>query len=300
MIVKMKIFAIVLSLVIGGSAATMAMAGDQDSDTGCKDAPKTTYAVHLAEVEALYDHEIYLIISSDNGEPICGFVEILPPKLLERECREEWEEKDCREDEEREERESEEEEDGEEAERDRERGEEEEDPDDETEEEREDDSREEDERSEEEDGRDEGREEERDRDEYRRQIEGKRFHEKRSFRFNFKEGKGRLLLFPSSHRCLGATAIITLQTQGEVRITPFIHVKDTDEYVYPDSEDEEGHYCEAERIRGGAKYCFEDLMDIPDMECDWDYDDAVLFIKKLPKEEYRHKKEVENEQKEER
>jgi hypothetical protein len=261
MIAKMKILAIIFSLVIGGSAATLAIS--EENESGCRDAPETVYAVHLAEVEARYDHEIYLLISSEDGEPVCGIVYIIPPKLLEKECREDWEEKEGREEEEREERESEEE-------------------------------RERDREEEEEEEMGEEREEE-DPDERSREKKKRLLSRKRSFRFNFEEGKGRLLLFPSSHRCLGATAMIIMRTQGEVRITPFIFVKNTDVVVYPDSEDEEGNYCKVERNRGRARYGFEDLLDSPDIECDWDYDDVVLCIKKLPKK--HEKKEGRNESK---
>jgi hypothetical protein len=85
-----------------------------------------------------------------------------------------------------------------------------------------------------------------------------------------------------------------------VKITPFIIVKNTDVVVYPDLKDEEGYYCEIERIRGGARYGFEDLMDSPDIECDWDYDDVVLFMGRPLKREYLEKEDVEKEQKEER
>jgi hypothetical protein len=287
MIGKMKIFVLVFSLVIVGSATTLAMDGDQENDAGCKDAPKTMYAVHLAEVEAIYDHEIYLLISSDNGEPICGIVEILPPKFKEREYREE---RECREEKEREERDSKEEEHSEEE------YEEEEEREEECDEERKD------ERSD-----DEEECKEKERDECYRKKEERRHHRKNAFRFNFKEGKGRFLLFSSSHRCLGATALITLRTHGKVKITPFIYVKNTDVVVYPDSKDEEGQYCEIERIKGGVQYSFEDLLDSPEFECDWDYDDVILYMgqpfkKKYPQKEDEdpEKEDVVKEQKEKR
>lgn len=311
MIGKMKILALIFSFVIVGSTATLAMDGNQESDAGCRDAPKTVYAVHLAEVEAIYDHEIYLFISSDNGEPVCGIVEILPPKLKEREYREEWEEKECREDEEQEERESKEEEDPEEEneKREEEREEEHEEEQEEgREEEHEDEGREErreEEYEDEDEEREEGRSDdeelkERERDERYRKKKERRYHRRHAFRFYFKEGKGWFLLFPSSHRSLGATAVITLQTHGEVKITPFIYVKNTDMVVYPYSRDEEGHYCKIERIRKGVRYGFEDLMDNPEFECDWDYDDVILYIGRPHKRKCLDKEDVEKEQREER
>jgi hypothetical protein len=282
MIGKMKILVLVFSLVLGGSAATMAMSGGLESDSGCKDAPKTVYKVHLKDVEAIYDHYVFLQISSENGEPVCGTIEIFFPKLQEREYRKE--------------RESWEKEEGEE-----------EDPEEEYEEE----ERGEEERKEEE--RREGecedggccREEdedckERKLDERSRKKEGKRGEGKNAIRFNFKEGRGRFLLFPSSHRALGATAVITIQSYGKVKITPFIYVKNTGVVVYPDSKDEEGQYCKIERTREGVGYYFEDLMDSPELECDWDYDDVVLYMARPQKKEYRDKEDGEREEKEKR
>jgi hypothetical protein len=326
MIGKMKILAIIFSLVIAGSAATLAMSGGQESDKGCRNAPKTVYVVHLAEVEARYNHEIYLLISSENGEPVCGFVEILPRKFEEREGKEEWEKEEYKEDEEKESKEEYEDDEKEgEKEEDREEGRE-EDPDEDQEEEQE--RRREEEEDEEREGeREEEREEEdeeceveceeeeeeceeereedccrcdedeKDRDKRYRKKED---HRKRAFRFNFKEGKGRILLFPSSHRSIGSTALITLKTQGEVKIIPFIYVKNTDVVVYPDSKDEEGYYCEIEKIKKGTRYSFEDLMDSPEIECDWDYDDVVLYIGQPQKKENLQKEDVEKDQKNER
>ena len=85
-----------------------------------------------------------------------------------------------------------------------------------------------------------------------------------------------------------------------MKISPFIYVKNTDVVVYPDSKDEEGQYCEIERIRGGVQYGFEDLMDSPEFECDWDYDDVILYIGRPLKKKCPHKEHMEKEQKEER
>jgi hypothetical protein len=41
MIGRMKILALILALVINGSAATLALNRDQESDAGCREAPKT-------------------------------------------------------------------------------------------------------------------------------------------------------------------------------------------------------------------------------------------------------------------
>ncbi|UCG68557.1 MAG: hypothetical protein JSV09_12210 [Thermoplasmata archaeon] len=336
MIGKMKTLVLIFTLAISSFATTFVMTEDQESDTGCKDAPKTMYTVHLAEIEAIYDHEIYLIINSDNEEPICGYVEILPPKSRERECREEWEKREYKEDEEKEERElkeeerkddeeereeeeerrEEEHEEGEEK-REREREDEEEERDEEHEDEREEEheedenhdvEREDDEEDYEEECEEgEEREEERkdcccccDKDKRHRKKEVRRYHRKRSFRFNFNEGEGRFLLFPSSHRFLGTTALITLQSHGKLKITPVIYVKNTDVVIFPDSKDEEGKYCEIERTRKGVRYGFEDLMGSSEFEYDWDYDDVVLYISRPLKKEYRPKEDVEKERKEER
>jgi hypothetical protein len=355
MISKMKILAVIFSIVIVGSAATIAMSGDQENDKEDKDFSGTVYIVHLAELDAIYDHEIYILLSSEDGEPIYGFVEILPPKYYDRECKEEWEERECKEEDDWEDEEKDREEEGEEKEREMDRKEEEEkeeDPEDEEDEEREiereeeekeepedeeaereeeeeeheeeevpeeereiDREEEEDEEDEEEEDEEEDEEEcegccgrdrddddceERDREERYRKMGESRRKGRNAFRFSFKEGKGRFLLFPSSHRYLGATAKITIKSEGNVKLTPFIFVKDTDVVIFPDSEDEEGKYCEIKKDEKGIWYCFEDLMDSPDFEIDWDYDDPVLFIGKPKKEDFHDKEDWEKERKEKR
>jgi hypothetical protein len=330
MIGKMKIVAIVLSLVIVSSAATLVMGGEQEREKGCKKAPKTLYKVHIAEVEALYDHEVYLLITSENGEPVCGFVEFFPPRLKEKEFREEWEDREYREDEDQEKRESKDddekdreykeeeyedeedeereewEEEGEEEREDEENVEreyEEEDEEDEEDEEREDREDEEEEkdredREENEKEREEEEKREKERREHYRKKEERKILKKRGFRF--KEGKGRFLLFPSSHRRLGTTALITIRSNSEVKITPFIVVKETDVVIFPDSKDSEGHYCEIERSKRGIRFGFEDQMGDLEYECDWDYDDVVLYISRPFRKEYRYKQEMETKQKEKR
>ena len=99
---------------------------------------------------------------------------------------------------------------------------------------------------------------------------------------------------------MGATAIITIRTQAKVKITPFINVKNTDVPIFPDSKDEEGQYCKIEKIKGGFQYYFEDLMDSPEIECDWDYDDVIVYIGQPKNKENIQKDDEKKEQKEKR
>ncbi len=296
MLGKVQILALLTVLVLSGSAATMAMTGGDFNDE--KPFHKTIFKVDLVKVEALYDHEVYIRIGSKEDGAIHGTVELIKLSHFFRECPEldhhKEEQKMCPDDEIHERDKELHEEDWE--------GEHQQDEDDETHEEREEHERE-DEEDREEDERDveeecekvHDREHERPHDEDREcDREQERFKpELGVFRFKFENGKGRLLLFPSSHKFLGFSAIVTVFSKGKVRVVPYIFVKNTKVHIFPDTVDDDGNrYCVIDKFDGRTRYGFEDLKDSPEFECDWDYDDVVFNVVILPAKRMHGKEKV--------
>ncbi|UCE74786.1 MAG: hypothetical protein JSV56_03540 [Methanomassiliicoccales archaeon] len=300
MLAKVQIFALISALVLGGSAATMAMTQDDIIfNPFRKDPDKVTiFRVSLEEVEALYDHEVYVTITSENRKPIWGTLVLIPPKHEFEECPEWEEDKDhchheeenecCHDEDEKEERERHEEEERREKEEEK--------------EEREGHDEEIEDKEEEEHHEKEGKEEREGQEEEQRKKEEedwgcepkreKQYRKPDPFKFNFKEGKGRLLLFKSSHKFLGFTAEITVFSKEKAKVVPFIFVKDTKVFIYPDTMDDDGNrYCEIEELKEGARYGFEDQFESVEFECDWDYDDVVLNHMVFYKD-HNHKEDV--------
>lgn len=298
MIGKIQMLAIISVLVLGGAAATVELPNDTFER---KFRPEGHYKVEVVEVDALFDHEIHLLIGSGDDKPLWGTVEIMPifrPQFerdewdcdtefpeekdehKERPHEEEGEEERPCEEEEKEERphDEEEEEEDEEYEKDdcEEDHHEDEDPDDECCREKE--EREEREESDEHHERD-YKEEKSKRGEHKERFKGSM----KKFKFEFKEGKGDLLLFPSSHDALDLVAHVTIFGVKEPIIEPYIHVIETKTDIYIDDSDDEGkRFCRIRKGRGIIGYGFEDMKD-QDWN-DWDYNDVVLTIGKIHKQ----------------